>query len=226
MVNRVGRVFFNHLGKGFRQNELSRVPNCRLRVNIKTADDCNSSGRFFSQISRQIRVLKLAVKLHGINLFYCRQRADPVLSASVTDGGGPHFRLVDIFFYPVKIMPLLSDFMLQIPQDSASSVGQRLKAEHFRLHDMLVLRFSEVEAVVINIVLRYRIDQIGNVPVIVDVFTNSGRTDILQMNRQCQFYDPSGNILVGFGQIVLFFLPYRRAFPPEHNMIEGMNRVL
>ena len=57
----------------------------------------------------------------------------------------------------------------------------------------LVLRFTQIEAVLVDELLYCRVNQVGDVAIEVDVFTDTGRTDVLQMGRQGQLDHLAGD---------------------------------
>ena len=88
---------------------------------------------------------------------------------------------------------------------------------------MLIGRLSHIQTVFKNIVLRDRIDQVGDVSAGVNVFADSGRADILKMLREMQIDDLAADRITclargGVPPLV------RTAF--EDDMIQRMNRIL
>ena len=55
--------------------------------------------------------------------------------------------------------------------------------------DLLVLGLPQIQAVTVDEVLHHRVDEIGDVPPVVDVFPDAGGGDVLQMGGKPQLQD-------------------------------------
>ena len=71
----------------------------------------------------------------------------------------------------------------------------------------------------VNVFLDYRIDEAGNIAVVINIFTDLRGADILQLLRELQLHDFSGDLLVNLRRVCL-----TRA--PEDDMVEGMDGIL
>ena len=71
----------------------------------------------------------------------------------------------------------------------------------------------------VNVFLDYRVDEAGNIAVVINVFTDLRGADILQLLRELQLHDFSGDLLVNLRRMCL-----TRA--PEDDVVEGMDGIL
>ena len=71
----------------------------------------------------------------------------------------------------------------------------------------------------VNVFLDYRVDEAGNIAVVINIFTDLRGADILQLLRELQLLDFSGDLLVNLRRMCL-----TRA--PEDDVVEGMDGIL
>ena len=64
-------------------------------------------------------------------------------------------------------------------QDLLILTGLIIESNGFRANDRLELRLTQVQTIVVNVLLHHRIDQIGDVAVVIDVLADSCRADVL-----------------------------------------------
>ena len=71
----------------------------------------------------------------------------------------------------------------------------------------------------VNIFLDYRVDEAGNIAVVINIFTDLRGADILQLLRELQLHDFPPDLL-----IYLRWMFFTRA--AEDDVVEGMNGIL
>ena len=70
----------------------------------------------------------------------------------------------------------------------------------------------------VNIFLDYRVDEAGNIAVVINIFTDLRGADVLQLLRELQLHDFSDDLLVNFRRMCL-------SRTAEDNMVEGMDGI-
>ena len=55
----------------------------------------------------------------------------------------------------------------------------------------------------VNVFLDYRVDEAGNIAVVINIFTDLRGADILQLLRELQLHDFSGDLLVNLRRVCL-----------------------
>ena len=99
-----------------------------------------------------------------------------------------------------------------------------LEADRPGIDERLILRLPEIQSVIVDIFLYHRVDQIGNIPVHIDVFPDSGGGNLHQLFRKLQLHqfspDLAHHIPVILG-IHLFI-----ADPTEGDVIHAPDHVI
>ena len=98
------------------------------------------------------------------------------------------------------------------------SSGGILKSDRFRSQDRLELRLTQVHSLMVNVLLNNRIDQAGNITVVIDVLSNLCGADIFQLARQLQLHDFSPDLIVDLSRMCF-------SGPSEYDVIEEMDRI-
>ena len=112
----------------------------------------------------------------------------------------------------------VEDGISELVQDRMVSSGGILKSDRFRSQDRLELRLSQVHSLMVNVLLINRIDQAGNITVVIDVLSNLCGADIFQLARQLQLHDFSPDLIVDLGRMCF-------SGPSEYDVIEEMDRI-
>ena len=218
--NGIGRIIAQSFGKGFRQKNLLQFVNPRMFPRIAGCCQHNFPRSMLPDIAGGSPIAKLAVK-------FCSGKRTPDNRAFQTRFPFmiQHNRHTGIFlrerlqkgrgsFCAAQPAPKL---FLPFPACS--------KMDNFHslcLQKLFILRFAQIKAVFINIILCHRVNEVGNIAVIVNVFPNARRTDVLKMRRQFQFNNAA---LYGGIGIVVPLRAALSAFPPKQDMREGMDGV-
>ena len=71
----------------------------------------------------------------------------------------------------------------------------------------------------VNVFLDYRVDEAGNIAVVINIFTDLRGADVLQFLRELQLHDFSGDLLVNLRRVC-----FTRA--SEDDVVEGMDGIL
>ena len=87
----------------------------------------------------------------------------------------------------------------------------------------LILGLPQIEAPLIDILLHHRVDQVGDIPVHVDILPDAGGADILQLGGQLQLHHLAGDH-AHIGVHVLF-LPMEGGDTAEHDMVHAVDGI-
>ena len=120
--------------------------------------------------------------------------------------------------------PVGQNRALQFGQQFGLRLILPLKQNLIGMDHRLILRFTQIEAVLVDELLHCRVNQVGDVAVEVDVFTDTGRTDVLQMGRQGQLDHLAGDERERRA-VMLSLVALLAADPPEHDMVHRMDRI-
>ena len=144
------------------------------------------------------------------------------LPCSAFDVQRSHCLPVEIAAHCFHIVAPFSQFFGELfIQTVRTSAHIAADADFSGLQHMFVGRLAEIQISVVNIILGNPVDEIGNIPVHIHIFSDSGRTDIFIVLFQSQVDDAAGN------RISLTAAGFLLAgFSRKGNMIEPVNRIL
>ena len=217
MIYSISKVSCYRLRQYFCQYMLQKVSHIGFCASVKATDDKHPSRSLLAQICRDIDILKLPVEITCLDLVDRCQSLD--LPGTVTDNGSLNIAAIHISAKFLQGFRSEVHVAAQLLQHGAFPVLQRFNDDVFSFQHILVLWFPQVQAVVIDIVLRHRIDQIGNIAIPVDIFTDPGRADIFQIYRQRQLLDLSRHPCIILLKFLAILVSGFQRFSSEYQMI-------
>ena len=91
---------------------------------------------------------------------------------------GADARPIQIRRQAVHMIPSVYQFFFDRRKTGRASFFIGADPNLFCLQNMLVSRFSQIQVPIVDIILRHDVDQIGDVPVEIDIFSDPRRADI------------------------------------------------
>ena len=165
MINRIGKIILQTVCQGFADQQLQRIPDRGIVVVVKASDQYPLSDSLFPQVGGHCLILKFLIKVHGFHQGKSRHPDDFILFFAVPDQN-PQSSL------PFEVSQDLADSLSSLQQTVGQFLNQfiPLKVNLFNpdtlcQNNALVLGLPKIKAVVVDIVLGYRVDEIGNIPV-------------------------------------------------------------
>ena len=97
-------------------------------------------------------------------------------------------------------------------------IGDRTRADIW-----FIFRLAQIQTIVIDIFLHRRVNQVRNISVQIDIFTDSRRTDVLQMLRKLQLHDLAADLIHHLTVVFIVRLDIPHA--SERDVVHRMNRI-
>ncbi len=198
---------------------------------IQTAQNHGLAKNTAAQPFHQLRVMEHPVhirRFHGVGK---GKGHDAIILAAIPQHSQCSTGLLPVLTEHIHQLIHLRKADQELIHLRRALLGHKIKLDILSLQNRFILRFPQIEPIMIDIVLRQRTDEIGNIPVAVNIFPNPRGADILQIGRQCQIYKLSLDRIAHRFLHLLFhfrrdgFLFLLALHPPEHNMVEMMDRA-
>ena len=168
------------------------------------------------------RVVELAQQIAGTHAVDGGVSDHLALLAGVVDVQRPDVVLFDVAVDGLRMVAFIPEGAADGPQAFGATRLERADADFPGFQDVLVRRFAQVKVVVVNEVLCHGVDEVGNIPVKVDVLAYLRRADVFVELVQRQA-DDLGLDAVGLFMLVRFGIFPR--FPGEGDMVDRMDRI-
>ena len=97
-------------------------------------------------------------------------------------------------------------------------IGDRTRADIW-----FIFRLAQIQTIVIDVFLHRRVDQIRNIAIQIDIFTDSRRTNVLQMLRKLQLHNLAADLIHHLTIVFIVRLDITHA--SERDMVHRMNRI-
>ena len=223
MIYRIGKIPGDQLCQNFRQHDLADVGDAPTLLGVQKTDRCDAACCGLPDMRGNLQVAEFPQQLIGFQPVSRRIRDTPPAAACRFDIKSP-------CLFPFQIFRDFSEVIAHSLQISANRL-KRLRrlaaigadADFSGLQHVLVRRLPQIQAFLIDIVLRHRVDEIGNIPVKVNILTNPGGTDVLVIFFQSQRDHFSGNrIDPGVLRTAFLFL----GFSGKDNMVHPVDGIL
>ena len=222
MVDGVGVVAGNKLCQDFRNDDLADIGNACHVVGIEKTDAGNASVSGIADVRGNGRVVELAQQIAGAHAVDGGVSDHLALLAGVVDVQRPDVVLFDVAVDGLRMVAFIPEGAADGPQAFGAARLERADADFPGFQDVLVRRFAQVKVVVVNEVLGHGVDEVGNIPVEVDVLAYFRRADVFVELVQRQA-DDLGLDAVGLFMLVRFGIFPR--LPGEGDMVDRMDRV-
>ena len=119
----------------------------------------------------------------------------PVIVHLVAENHQPVPAAVQRLQYGLPVGQRSEKSLLQLLLHAGIGRIRLLKGDGPGIDERLIFRLSEIQSVIIDVFLHHRIDKIGDIPVHIDIFPDSGGGDLHQLLRKFQLDELSPDLL-------------------------------
>ena len=204
--------------QGFRQHNLFQIRNFRPASDVTSQNQHNLTRCLLTDVAGCHHILKFSKQFCCGNMTVKHNGIRSALAVLIKYDGccaSGFLQSMQQFFTFIIAQISLSNNLRNI-----FCIGFMLDFNSFCLKQSFILWLSQIQPTVIDIVLGDSINQIGNISVMVDIFTDSCGADVLKVCRQFQFHNRILN------HIIRCLVPSALSgFSAENNMRECHNRI-